>query len=259
MKSILVGFTLAAVACAQPALVPPQFGFLEDGANSFRPVFGVAGNFALGGAAFSGITNAAYSGSFGLIKTDSAVMAVDNQARVLTSMDAPSGPAAFAFFSDGSPAFVYLPGANLLFMWYGTAFQMVPFDCRLFLPSAVLGISAPDRGHVAFLVERNRGLHEIRLLVESGQPDSQIYLGRASGPAFRLSSGELVFADATGLVIRNADASEIHLNASLPSSFTLAQIGTGWVELSDAASSARIAIRVSRGHEGLYFLPGVNQ
>ena len=259
MKSFLMSFMLAAVACAQPALEPPQIGFLQDGANSFRPVWGVAGNFVLGGSAFRGVVSAAYSGSFGLVKTDTSVIAVDSQGKALASMAAPAGPAAFAFFSDGSPAFIYLASDNLLFEWDGTGFQMVPFDCRLFPPSAVLGISAPDRAHVAFLIERNGGLREFRLLIESGQPDSQIFLGRASPPALRLASGELIYTDSNGIVIRKADATEIHLNAQLPASFSFAQMGAGWLELSDLGSSARLAIRITPGRESLYLLPEVSQ
>ena len=259
MKSFLIAFSLAAAACAQPALAPPQVGFLQDGANSFRPVFGIAGNFVLGQSSFSGVASAAYSGSFGLVKTDASVIAVDNQGQVLASMDAPAGPADFAFFSDGTPAFVYLPSANLLFEWYGTGFQMVPFDCQLFPPSAVVAISAPDRGHAAFLIQRDHGLGEIRVLIESGESDSQEVLPGVSAPAMKLSSGELIYADANGMVIRKADATEIHLSTQLPASFSFAQMGAGWVELSDLASSARSAVRVTPGHEGLYLLPEVSQ
>lgn len=259
MKSFLMTFTLAAVACAQPALAPPQVGFVQDSANSFRPIFGVSGNFALGGSVFSGVASAAYSGSFGFVKTDTSVFAVDSQARVLAAMDAPAGPADFAFFGDGSPAFVYLANSNLLFQWYGTGFQMVPFDCQLFPSSAVVAISAPDRWHVAFLIQRDHGLGEVRVLIETGESDSQSALPGVRAPALRLSSGELIYTDANGIVIRRAEATEIHLNAQLPASFALAQMGAGWVELSDLASSARFAIRVTPGHEGLYFLPEVSQ
>ena len=259
MKSVAMAFMLAAAVYAQPALAPPQVGFLQDGANSYRPVWGIAGNFVLGGSAFSGVASAAYSGSFGLVKTDKSVIAVDNQGKVLASMAAPAGPAAFAFFSDGSPAFIYLASTNLLFEWYGTRFQMVPFDYQLFPPSAVLGISAPDRGHVTFLIKRDLRPWEIRVLIDTGQSDSQAALTGANTPALRLSSGELVYADANGIVIRKADATEIHLNAQLPLSFSFAQMGAGWVELSDLGSSARFAIRVTPGRESLYFLPEVSQ
>jgi len=259
MKSFLIAFGLVAAACAQPALAPPQVGFLQDGANSFRPVFGIAGNFVLGGSAFGGVASAAYSGSFGLVKTDTSVIAVDSQGQVLASMDAPAGPAYFAFFSDGSPAFAYLPSANLLLEWYGSGFQMVPFDCQFFPASAVMAISAPDRGHVAFLIQRDHGLGEARALIESGGFDSQEALPGVHAPALRLASGELIYADANGIVIRKADATEIHLSAQLPASFAFAQMGAGWVELSDLASNARSALRGTPGREGLYFLPEVSQ
>ena len=235
MKSFLIAFGLVAAACAQPALAPPQVGFLQDGANSFRPVFGIAGNFVLGGSAFGGVASAAYSGSFGLVKTDTSVIAVDSQGQVLASMDAPAGPAYFAFFSDGSPAFVYLPSANLLLQWYGTGFQMVPFDCQLFPASAVMAISAPDRGHVAFLIQRDHGLGEARALIESGGFDSQEALPGVHAPALRLASGELIYADANGIVIRKADATEIHLSSQLPASFAFAQMGARpWQDRAEA-------------------------
>ncbi len=259
MKSVFIIFTLALAACAQPALAPPQVGFLEDGTNSFRPVFGVAGNFLWGDAAFRGVSGAAFSGSFGLLKTDTSVIAVDGQAQVLASMDAPPGPADFAFFSDGTPAFVYLPGPNLLFQWYGTGFQMVPFDCQLFPPSAVVAISAPDLWHVAFLVQHDDGLSEVSVLIETGESDSQTALPGVNAPAMRLLSGELIYTGAAGIVIRRTDASEIQVSAQLPASFSLAQMGANWVQLSDTSSSARFVVRITTGQEGLYFLPEVSQ
>ena len=259
MRYVFIVFALAAAALAQPALAPPQVGFLKDGTNSVHPVFGIAGNFLVGDPAFDGVVAAAYSGSFALLKTDTSVIAMDNQAQVLAAMDAPLGPAAFAFFKDGSPAFVYLLGPNLLFQWYGRGFQMIPFDCRLFPASAVLGISAPDAAHVVFLIQNDNGLQEIRVLVESGELDSQTALPGVNAPALRLATSELVYADANGLVIRKTDASEVHLNALLPANFSLAQMGADWAELSDVASTARFAIRVTPGHEGFYALPEVSQ
>ena len=259
MRYVFIVFALAAVALAQPALAPPQIGFLQDGANSVRPVFGVAGNFLVGDSAFDGIVAAAYSGNFALLKTDTSVIATDNQAQVLAAMDAPLGPAAFAFFKDGSPAFVYLPRPNLLFEWYGRGFQMIPFDCQLFPASAVLAISAPDRAHVVFLIQNDTGLQEVSVLIESGESDSQTALPGVNAPALRVASGELVYADANGVVVRKTDASEVHLNAQLPANFSLAQMGAGWVELNDLASAARFAVRTTSGHESFYALPEVSQ
>ena len=259
MKHFVLALTLAAAACAQPALAPPQVGFLVDGANSVRPILGIAGNFLLGGVAFPGVLSAAHSGAYGLLKTDHSVIAIDSQGQALSALDAPPGPAFFAFFQDGSPAFAYVPSANLLFQWYGSSFQMIRFDCQIFPAAAVVGISAPDSAHVAFLIQRQDSAWEVRFLVESGESDSQTALPGVNAPALRLASGELVYSDSNGIDVRRPDGSEIHLNAQLPPSFSLAPIGAGWIAVSDLASPARLAVRLTAGHEGLFSLPEVNQ
>jgi hypothetical protein len=259
MKAVPILFLLATAVCAQPALAPPQVGFLQDGANSFRPVFGIAGNFVLGSPAFGGVVSAAYSGSFGLVKTDTAVIVTDNQGQVLATTDTPAGPAAFAFQKDGSPAFAYLASARLLFEWVGAGFQMLAFDSRLFPAGAVCGIFAPDAAHVGFLVQRVNGLRDIRVLIETGQADSQVALAGVTAPALMLASGELVYADANGIAIRKTDASELHIHAQLPARFSFVQMGAGWVGLGDSSSGAQYAIRVAAGREAFYQLPQVDQ
>ena len=259
MKRILLALVLAATGWAQPALAPPQIGFVQDGANSFRPVLGLAGNFILAEPVFANVSSAAYSGSFGLLKTDTSVIATDSQGQVRNATDAPRGPANFAFFRDGSPAFAYLPGPNLLFAWYGAGFQMLPFDCQLFPAAAVVGISAPDAAHVVFLVQAGDGLQEISVLTETSQAESQTALPGIAAPALRLASGALVYTDGKGIVIRAADSSEVHLDGQLPPGFSLAPMGADWLELSDLSSTARFAIRVTAGREALYSLPEVDQ
>jgi len=259
MKRLIFALTLVTAACAQPALAPPQVGFIQDSENALRPVFGIAGNFILGDAISQGITSSAYSGSLVLLKTDSAIVATDVQGQVLQSMDAPPGPALFALYKDGSPAFAYLESVNLLFEWCGSGFQMVRFDGNLFLADSVLSIFAPDALHVGFLVRRGGDLLDVRIAVDSGESDSQATINGVTAPALILASGDIVYADADGLVIRRADASEVHLNAQLPSGFSLAQMGAGWVALTDFGSGAQFAVRVTPGREGIYTLPGVNQ
>lgn len=259
MKCIVVAIAVAAAGWAQPALAPPQIGFVQDGFSSLRPVLGVAGNFILGNAVFTGVSNAAYSGSFGLLKTDTSLIATDSHGQVLNAAYAPQGPASFAFFRDGSPAFAYLPGSNLLFAWYGTGFQMISFDCQPFPATAVLGISAPDAAHVVFLVQAGDGLQEISFLIETGEVESQTALPGVAAPALRLASGLLVYADANGIVIRAADSSEVHVDAQLPDKFSLSPMGAGWLQLSDLSSASRFAIRVTPGREAFYSLPETGQ
>src|SRR5271167_1428635 len=126
MKTAIALLTLCAAACAQPVISTPQVGFSFDAVDSFRPILGLAGNFLIGPPVLASVTNAAFSGSFGLVKTDAAIVATNQQGQPIATFDAPAGPAAFAFQPSGAPAYVYLPAAHLLLQWTGTTFQMVP-------------------------------------------------------------------------------------------------------------------------------------
>jgi|SRR5271165_82661 len=258
MKTLLTLIALAAAASAQPAIAPPQIGFACDGATSLRPIYGIAGNFLAGPPALANVVNASYSGSYGLVKTDTAILATDNQGQPIATMDAPAGRALFAFQSDGTPAYAYLPDPHLLLEWLGSTFQIVPFNAGLFPSRAVRAIFAPDPSHVGILVQRVNGLTDIRVPVATGQEDSQTVLPGVRGPALVLSTGQLIYADSNGIVVRNADGTEVHVLGSIPAHFSLAQIGTAWVQLTDTSSGSQYAIRVAPGREGFYSLPEVN-
>jgi hypothetical protein len=259
MKTLLTLFMLAVAASAQPSIAPPQIGFLKDGSGSFRPVLGIAGNFLMGPPAYGAVANAAYSGSFGLVKTDTAILAIDNQGRAIATMDAPGGPALFAFQGDGSPAFAYLPGSHLLFEWIGAGFQMVPVNSRLFPAGAVRAIFAPDAAHVGLLVERLDGLQDIRILLDTGEADSEAAIPGVRGAVLILPAGQLIYTEMTGVVVRNADGVEVHIPGQISVHCSLAQMGAGWVEVTDHASSSRFAVRVNAGREGFFALPEVSQ
>jgi hypothetical protein len=57
-------FSILPGLCAQPAITPPQLGFVEDSACLLRPAYGIGGNFILGPAVSGKIVTAAFSGSF---------------------------------------------------------------------------------------------------------------------------------------------------------------------------------------------------
>jgi hypothetical protein len=260
MKTIFITFLLASsIAFAQPALTPPQVGFLQDGANAFRPVYGVAGNFLLGNPAASGVVSAAFSGTFGIVSTGSALTVSGQLGQVIATMDAPAGPAAFAFSREGMPALAYFPSANLLLQWNSGAFQMVSFDSTAFPGSAVQSIALPDPEHAAFIVQRDEVLWDVRVLLATGEVDSQAALPGVNAPVLMLASRELVFSDANGIVILRRDGAEIHLAAQLPANFSLQQMGHGWLQGRDLASAAQFAVRVTAGHEGFFTLPEVQQ
>jgi len=258
MKTLLALITIAAAASAQPAIAPPQIGFAFDGANSLRPIYGIAGNFLAGSPALTNVVDSSYSGSYGSVKTDTAIVTTNSQGQSIATTDAPAGPAFFAFNNDGSPAFAYLPSAHLLLEWEGTGFQILPFNSGLFPPDSVRAIFAPDSSHVGVLVQRANGLTDIRVPIATGEEDSDTVVPGVRGPAIVLSTGQLIYADPTGVMLRNPDGTEVHILGSIPAHFSLAQIGAAWVQLTDTSSGSQYAIRVAPGREGFYSLPEVN-
>ena len=76
MTKIAALLLASAGAWAQPAIAPPSLGFVEDSARSLRPAYGLAGNFILGPSVAGKIVSEAFSGSIGLLKTDSSLAAL---------------------------------------------------------------------------------------------------------------------------------------------------------------------------------------
>ncbi len=213
---LLIALALAAVVFAQ-TLSSPQIGFIEDSGRAVRPVYGIAGNFLLGNAAPGLVVSSAASGKFLMIKTDSAIIARGRSGQIVASVNAPAGPALFSFLQDGTPGLAYLPAANELFQWTGAGFQAVALDAV----SAVISIASPDPAHAALIVQRGDGLWVLRVLLASGNVDSQSALIGVNAPALMLPSGDIVYAAVLrrgrlvthpGVVIRRTDGSEIELS-----------------------------------------------
>jgi len=258
-KTALLSLALAAVACAQPAIAPPQVGFIQDSANSFRPVNGFAANFVLGNPITSNVLSAAFSGSLGLSTTGAALTVTDSKGETVATTAAPAGPALFAFSRTGARALAFFPNAGSLLLWNHGTFEPIPYDQSAFPTSAVQSIAWPDPLHAAFLLERNDEIWAVRILLATGQVDSQFALPGVIAPVLWLATGELVWTDASGIVIRRHDGSETHLAAQIPANFSLQQMGNEWIQGADLAGADQFAIRVTPGHEGFFALPGVQQ
>ena len=258
--TIASAFTLAS-ASGQTAIAPPQIGFIQDRMGSFRQISGLAGNFILGPAALTGVVSAAFSGSFAFIKTNPSIQVTDAQGHMLATVGAPGGPAQFAFSADGHPALAYVTNSNALFQWTGGTLVSTPLDSAIG-SDRVWSIAAPDPEHAAFLVERPDGLWNIRVLLATGKIDSQAALPGLNAPALLLANGVIVSTEPNGLLVTAPDASQIHIAAQLPRTFSLQQIGDGWLQLQDLAKLSRtrdLAVRVVQNHAGIYTLPEVAQ
>ena len=244
---------------AQPAVAPPQLGFVKDSAGQLRPAYGIAGSFVLGPSAYGEIVSAAFSGTFGLLKTDSSIAAFDAHGKLLASMDASAGPALFAFSPGGTTALAYVASDNALVEWRGSAFAPVSLNFRDSIEGAVLAIAFPTPFEAALIVQRKETVWELHFPVGNAGTVSQSAITGVHPPLLALPSGDLVFRDAGGIAIRRIDGSETRIAAALPTDFSLQQMNRDWVQLTDLTGSARYAIRTTAGRESFYQLPEASQ
>ncbi len=259
MKGFLLCLAIAAAVCAQPAIAPPQIGFIQDSSNALRPVIGIAGNFLLGDPTQTGLTAAAFSGSSGIVKTDSSLLAIDRQGHVIASTDAPSGSALFAFSRSGAPSFVYLIYANAWMVWDGQQFQPAAFDLSAFDSPVVISVASPNDGEAQIVLQRDDGLWDVRLQLADGSVTSQSAIPGVTAPMLALATGNLIYRDGDGLVLRKPDGSELHIPAQLPPNIAFQQMGDGWIQIRDLDTSNQFAVRITEGREQFYQLPGVDE
>ena len=248
-------FLVSTSAWAQPAIAPPQLGFVQDSAGAVRPAYGTAGNFVLGPAMAGTVVSAAFSASLGLLKTDSSLEALDPQGKRLASMDAAPGPALFAFSPGGTTALAYVASSRALVEWRGSAFAPLPINSETIAADDVLAIAFPAPGQASLIVQRKDTLWELAVPLEASGAITQKALIGVHAPVLALPSGDLVYCDTAGIVVRKPDASEVHIAAALPANFALRQMNQDWVQLTDLNSSARFAIRTTPSREGFYRLP----
>jgi hypothetical protein len=250
---------LAPAAWAQPVIRPPQLGFMEDSARNLRPAFGLAGNFMLGPPIAGKVVAEAFSGSIGLLKTDSSLAAFDSQGKVLASIDVGPGPALFAFSPAGGTAIAYIVASNQFVEWRGGAFAPMSLNYSDGRADSVLAIAFPTPLEALLIVQRKDGVWDLGVQLDTLGTVSQSALVGVHAPLMKLPPGDLVYSDPAGIVVRRTDASEVHIPASLPANFSLQQMNGGWVELADLASSRRFAIHTEPGREAIYRLPESSQ
>jgi hypothetical protein len=186
-----------------------------------------------------------------MLKSDSALTVIDQQGRTITSVDAPVGPALFAFSIDGSTALAYFQQSKTLAVWDGHAFQAIALD----IDDTVLSIS----WSAALIVQRDTGLWELGVELATGAIVWQTALPGVTAPVLMLASGGLLYRDAKGVVVRSVDGTEKHIAAHLPARLAFGQMGDGWVQVTDLASGRMSALNIQPGHEAYYLLPEVRQ
>ena len=232
----------------QPAITPPQLGWVRDENSGLRPVTGIAANFIVGDSVTDGVISSAFSGSFGIVKTDASLSVLDRDGQTVFRTDAEAGPALFAFSDDGAPAFVYLSQSQTLLKWNTDRLEPALFNLDL-LAGDVQTIASPAQDRTTVVVKRGDGLWLVDLDL-----GTQTLLPGIEGPVLLRNNGSLLYTGAQGLMLRQADRSEQPFESSIAvASFEL--MGKDWVHITERDSSRHFAIRLEAGREQLYQLP----
>ncbi len=222
---------LAISSCAWGQIQRPELGKMLDANGAVRTVYGIAASVTLGDAEIAGVLSSACSKIFCLAKTESSIVSSAGNSA------APDGPALFAF--DGDRAWIWFPQSRQLAQWQNG--MLIAIDTSI--DGQVLSIR-PSGGSIEFAVRRSSGDWIVKLggsVVDS--------LPQSTGPVMLIAGG-VVYATRDEIVVR-----ELRIPLHGVTSFSRMSEGV----LQVRAGGVDYALRVEKGRETLFQLPGVQE
>ena len=229
---IVTLFGICACAWGQSGVEVPQLGKMLDPAGAVRTVYGIAASVTLGDAETTGVLSAACSMNFCLAKTDSGIVSATGTAA------APPGPVLFAF--DGDAAYIWFLKSRQLARW--SAGVLTPIDSSV--DGEVISIGA-DTESVQFVVRRFKG--DVWIVNQDGSVAGALPRGTA---AAMLIPGGLVYASREEIVIGA-------VRFPLQGVTGFSQMSGGYLQV--RAQGVEYSLRIEKGREMLFQLPGVGQ
>jgi hypothetical protein len=251
MSNRLFAFLLSfAFAMAQPAISPPGVGAVIDSSGSLHAVIGLSGNFVFLDTGISNVRSASFSGSSGLLKTDTEILIVDAANQVTTRYPAPGGdPAVFAFDANGQPSFAYYSGTLLRFD--GTEPISVTWT------GAVVSLSTNGPDSATVILRRNDGLWSVQFWPATGDVQSESPILGISGPVLLRPNGDLLFTRDSNIVLRDANGVERTVAAAFQID-AFEQLGKDWIAVREAGPERIFALRITPDALDMYQLPEVS-
>jgi hypothetical protein len=224
---ILTALAIGTCVWAQSGIEQPRLGKMLDQNGAVRTVYGIAASVTLGDAETTGVVSQGCSKKFCLVKTETS----------LEGVTAPAGPALFAF--EGDQAFVWFPQSRQLAQWRNGALTLIDS----IVDGEVLSIRTSS-GSVEFAVRRASGDWIVK-------PDGSVVdsLPRSMGPVMLIPGG-MVYATRDEIVIRE-------VRIPLERVTTFSQMSGGYLQV--RAGGVDYALRVEKGRETLFQLPGVRE
>jgi hypothetical protein len=226
---IITAFSICVCACAQSGVNRPQLGKMLDSNGAVRTVYGIAASVTLGDMESTDVLSSACSKTFCLAKTETSIVSA------VGSVDAPPGPAMFAF--DGDAAFVWFSRSRQLARWQNGLLTLIDSSVE----GEVLSIGA-NVGVVQFAVRRMNGVWVIN---QDGSVAGS--LPHATRAAILIPGG-VVFATREEIVIGD-------LRFSLNGVTEFSQMSDSYLQV--RAGGADYSLRIEKGRETLFQLPGV--
>lgn len=240
---------------AQSGIDGPSVGLVRDPSGAVRPVLGLAANFWLGKPVAVGVLSCGFSGRAGLLKTSSRLLVLDARGQTTATLDAPEGPALFAFSRDGAPSLVYYPLAGQIQRWVVGRLEPIPLDTHA-IPGVVLALSYNGGPWATLLVQRDRTIWKLTISTFTGFVRTRTAVPGIAAPVLLNGDGSLVYSTAHGVILRRADGSETPL-AGPVSAAGLTRLGEDWILAREPGNGRSFALRLTPGRERAYQLPEV--
>ncbi len=228
---LMTAFAICGCAWAQSAMERPQLGKMLDANGAVRTVYGIAASVSLGDVEAVEVVSSGCSKTFCLAKTETSVVSASG------SVDAPAGPAWFAF--DGDAAFVWFVRSRQLARWQNGV--LTPLDASV--EGGVLSIGASGDA-VQFAVRRRNG---VWIVNQDGSVASA--LPHNVGPVMLIPGG-VVYATRSEIVVGNT-------RLPLEGVIRFSQISASYLQVH--TTGAEYSLRIDPGRETLFQLPGVAQ
>jgi len=247
----LAVFLSSAFAMAQSAISPPGVGAILDSSGSLHAVVGLAGNFVFLDTGISNVRSAAFSGSAGLLKTDTEILVVDAANQVANRYSAPGGdPALFAFDVHGQPALAYYAGTLLRFD--GSQPMSVSWTGDV----VSLATAGPDSATA--ILRRSDGMWNVQFWPATGDVQSESLIAGISGPVLLRANGDLVFTRDSSIVLRDESGVERTVAAAGFEIDSFEQLGKDWIAVREAGAGRVFALRITPATLDVYQLPEVS-
>jgi len=254
MKPHFVRIVLPVLAAGvlQAQVSAPRIGIIRCSDGMLHAVYGLAANFVLATKPFAPADTASFSDRAGLIANNGTIQLVTPGGAIEAEYQSRETAPLLNVDTDSSSAIAWLPVAQGILRWAGSAFRLYPVS-----PGAVQGqVTAirsvgQDRAEL-LLLNPDGSTSRAAIALSTGNLVSLDIIPGVRGPVFAQQTA-LVFRDGQGLAIETADG----VRHTLPISRDIAieRMSSEWLHLSSERGNQHWALHLAGSQVELFVLP----